>query len=144
MELKPTSAHQADHREVCEALAVVLREQLSVPAQAGLYLASRDAGLQPSVAFWLLALEQGPGFVSPQNFPWTLANGPAAQLAIALGIQGPNYTFVGDDSAWEAALEQAQWDCTAGLVTEALVVAIHFDDPTGWKSQLITATTTPG
>lgn len=123
---KEPAIPQADHRAFCDYLAQELGHGVEVPESTGLYLASPDAGMQPSVAFWALALEQGPGFMSPQNFPWTLANSPAAHLAIALGIRGPNFTFVGAESATAAAVEQAEWDLEAGLVNRALVLTVHF------------------
>ena len=116
----------SNHDELCKAFAEHIGSGITEPANTGLYLASSNAGMMPSVQFWQLAQEQGPGFMSPQNFPWTLANAPASCLAIALDLQGPNYTFLGDASASQAALEQAHYDLEAGIIRHALIVAVDF------------------
>lgn len=133
---KENTGLQSNHQVICTRLVEDLAGLVKRPESTGLYLASPDAGMQPSVAFWALALEQGPGFMSPQNFPWTLANSPAAHLAIALGLQGPSFTFLGNDSVWEAALEQANWDLEEGLVEQALVVQISFHGEGSHKFEL--------
>ena len=131
------------HQEVCDELARLLQSSILNAATTGLYLASPDAGMQPSVAFWKLALEQGPGFVSPQNFPLTLANGPAAMLSIKLGLKGPCYTLLGEESALESARDHAQWDLENNIISCGVVLWIDFsfcaENETSYRYEIISA-----
>ncbi len=95
------------------------------PELTGLYLATKDAGVQASIQFWKDGLRDGLGFANPRDFPRTLANSPSSRLAIQHRLCGPNYILVGGDEATIAALEQAQDDLVEGLVESALV--IRFD-----------------
>jgi len=95
------------------------------PEATGLYLATSDAGTQASIQFWADGLRDGLGFANPRDFHLTLANSPAAHLAIRYQLRGPNYTLVGGGDATLAALEQAQDDLEAGLIEAAVV--IRFD-----------------
>lgn len=91
----------------------------------GLYLATTDAGVQASIQFWADGLRDGLGFANPRDFPFTLANSPAARIAIRHNLRGPNYTLIGGDEATVAVLEQAQDDLEIRLINFALV--IRFD-----------------
>ena len=92
----------------------------------GIYVISPNAGMHESVAFWKQALEQGPGFMSPQNFPWTLSNGPATYLARQLDAHGPNVTIVGD---WiNPILPCVRHDIQSGKCRNALVAFINFSN----------------
>lgn len=95
------------------------------PDSTGLYLATADAGVQASIQFWADGLRDGLGFANPHDFPFTLANSPAAQIALRHNLRGPNYTLIGGDEATFAALEHAQDDLTIPIVDHALV--IRFD-----------------
>lgn len=92
----------------------------------GIYTVSPNAGTFASVAFWRRALDEGPGFMSPQHFPWTLANAPAAYLARKLGAHGPNVTFVGETSS--AAFLHAHMDIRAGRCRRGLVLLVRFGE----------------
>ena len=65
------------------------------PAKTAIYLFTPDAGVHHSVGLWKNALEHGPDFANPRNFPWTLASCPASFLARSLKAFGPNTTLIG-------------------------------------------------
>lgn len=60
-----------------------------------------------------ILLERGPGRISPFFIPMMIANMGAAQIAIQLGLGGPNYTVVNacaaSANALGAALRTIQW-----------------------------------
>jgi len=116
----------ANHQAVCQSIIDTLSTHVSQSKSTGIYLATSNAGMQPSILFWKLALEQGVGFMSPQNFPWTLANAPSANIALGLKLHGPNYTFIGDESALIAAKEQAIWDLEDELIESYIVISLNF------------------
>ena len=121
----------SSHESVCEAIATaILQSGIATESQGetGIYLVSPDAGAAPAVSFWALAREQGPAFLSPINFPWTLANGPATFLARRLNAHGPNITLVGSDIA--AAETQARNDLQRGMCDRALLIYIEFGNST--------------
>ena len=95
------------------------------PDRIGLYLATADAGAAASVSFWAEALREGPGFVNPRDFPWTLANSPASFLAMRFNLQGPSYTLGGHADATLSAFQHAASDLASHRVDQALV--IRFD-----------------
>ncbi|WCJ58036.1 hypothetical protein NXS98_09885 [Fontisphaera persica] len=64
-----------------------------------------------------------PATASPMLFPETVLNAPASHLAALLGVMGPVYTLIGDDTAFLSGLAlAAQW-LSAGRVERCLVVA---------------------
>jgi hypothetical protein len=106
----------------------------SVLTQAGLradalYVATSDGGAREALAFWAAAQETGFAFANPGGFPWTLANSATGRISQALGIVGPCTTYVGGDDAVLAAGLDAADDVGSGLVTSALVVSLHGEDP---------------
>ncbi len=68
--------------------------------------------------------QQGPLSVSPALFTESVANAPAAQVAIACGALGPNLTVVQRDSGPLIAVAQAAAEITAGRVSRAVVIAV--------------------
>jgi 3-oxoacyl-(acyl-carrier-protein) synthase len=74
-----------------------------------------------SVSFWAEALREGPGFVNPRDFPWTLANSPASCLAMRFNLQGPCYTLGGRADATLSAFQHAANDLASQRVDHALV-----------------------
>lgn len=93
----------------------------------GIYLATSNSGVKPSIDFWKSALEKGPGFVFPFSFPWTLANYPSGHIARALKVKGPNYTIVGNAEALLACLDHAFFDLRTKEVKNALIFTIDFE-----------------
>lgn len=96
------------------------------PDHLGVYVVSPNAGTHASVFFWQQALRQGPGLLSPLNFPWTLANAPAAYIARKLGAHGPNVTLVGESSS--AAFLHAYADIRSGRCHKGLILLVRFGD----------------
>lgn len=71
---------------------------------------------------------QSPATASPVLFPETVYNAPSSHLAAVLGVDGPNYTLVGDPSVFVSALGQAGgWLCH-DEIDAALVVGAEEPD----------------
>ncbi|MGH8068336.1 MAG: hypothetical protein ACRERE_24500 [Candidatus Entotheonellia bacterium] len=127
MRWRYTTGEPRDFIKAAEWLAEQV--QLLLPAcyqpdRTGLYLATAEAGAAASVSFWADALREGPGFVNPGDFPWTLANSPAGYLAMRFNLQGPSYTLAGRADAMFSAFQHAD-DLASARVDHALV--IRFD-----------------
>lgn len=90
----------------------------------GLYVATERSGGEEAVDFWTDAHERGLAFSNPRAFPTTIVNALAGEISRTLGIDGPNYTFVGLDSALLEASKQARVDLDEARVPGALVVQI--------------------
>lgn len=99
------------------------------PERMGVYLASADAGVQPSLDFWREAVATGVGFANPAAFPWTLASSPASHIALDLHLQGPNLTIVGGGEAALAVIQHALGDLARGRIDHALVGALGLLGP---------------
>lgn len=69
-------------------------------------------------------LNEGPLSVSPAQFMESVANAPAAQVAIACRALGPNVTVVQREAGPLIAVAQAAAEIVAGRVSRALVVAV--------------------
>jgi hypothetical protein len=114
--------------EISNTLQLWLQEYKYVEEKTGLYLATSNAGVYESIAFWKSALIHSPGFANPANFNWTLSNGPASFLSRKLQIKGPCYTLIGNSQAVEGCLYHANTDFKAGTITSALIVALDIFD----------------
>lgn len=68
--------------------------------------------------------QEGPLSVSPALFTESVANAPAAQVAIACRALGPNVTVVQRDAGPLIAVAQAAAEITTGRASRALVIAI--------------------
>jgi 3-oxoacyl-[acyl-carrier-protein] synthase II len=87
-------------------------------------------------------VKNGQRFASPNLFPETVFNSPASHVAAVLGVAGPCYSVVGDDSAWVNAIRVAASWLATGLVDHALVIGAVELDPividafvrVGWMS----------
>jgi 3-oxoacyl-(acyl-carrier-protein) synthase len=121
---------------VCEATSAVIRPWTSSLdlSRTGIYTATSNAGITSSVAFWQLALEQEPRFMSPIHFPWTLASTPAAAIAMHLHITGPNYTLMGHDEAVAGIIEQSWIDIRNDIIENALLLAVDLGASTSEMS----------
>jgi len=69
------------------------------PDRTGPCRATADPGAAASVSLWGDALQAGPGFVNPRDFPWTLANSPGSLLAGRFTLPGPRYMLTGRTNA---------------------------------------------
>lgn len=67
---------------------------------------------------------EGPLSVSPALFTESVANAPAAQVAIVCRALGPNLTVVQREASPLIAVAQAAAEITAGRVSRALVIAV--------------------
>jgi 3-oxoacyl-(acyl-carrier-protein) synthase len=126
--VQPTSERAASAQELSVAIATAIRPLLNTAIDGdarGIYLATGDAGVSVSVAFWAAALVETPRFASPAEFPWTLANAPASLLARELALRGPNYTLVGEADAMLAALEHAIDDLSRAIIDEAVLIGCN-------------------
>jgi len=68
---------------------------------------------------------------NPRDALRCLPVNPLCQIAIALGIQGPNAHFVGDGDALMHALVLAETDLAVGAARAAIVVAFEAEGPDG-------------
>jgi 3-oxoacyl-[acyl-carrier-protein] synthase II len=74
--------------EALEGAGIVARER------TGIVLGTNSAGIQP-VAEFLATIHTGGGRAAPPIlFPYTVANAPASQCALHLGLRGPNLTII--------------------------------------------------
>lgn len=74
-----------------------------------------------SRAFFEPVLKDGPGAASPALFPDTVYNSSLSHVASVLGIDGPAYAVIGDDSALVTALSVARTWLTLGTADRVLV-----------------------
>ena len=73
----------------------------------GIVLGSTMGSIHSIANFDLEALREGPRYVNPAQFPNTVINSPASQLAIRFGIRGLNATVGTGFAASYSALEYA-------------------------------------
>jgi len=85
--------------------------------------------LVPTGRFYQGVVKHGQRFASPNVFPETVFNSPTSHLAAVLGVVGPSYTVVADDTAWVSALNVAATWLANGLVENVLVVSGEELDP---------------
>lgn len=94
----------------------------TVSPDLGIIFCTMAGPLNYTRRFYAEALRD-PATASPMLFPETVLNAPASHLAALLGITGPVYTLIGDDTAFLSGLGlAAQW-LMAGRVAHCLVVA---------------------
>lgn len=115
-------------KEVSENIRKWLEESGSPAEKTGLYLATSNAGVAESIAFWKNALEHSPRFTNPANFNWTLSNGPASLLSRLLKIKGPCHTLIGKSGALTGCFFHASDDLEAGIVSTALIAGLDIHE----------------
>jgi 3-oxoacyl-[acyl-carrier-protein] synthase II len=76
-------------------------------AELGLVCGTMFGGVHSIAAFDWSGLTEGPGFVSPMEFPNTVINAPAGQAAIKHKLRGVNSTICAGLSSGLAAIEYA-------------------------------------
>ena len=79
--------------------------------------------------FYEGVIKSGPRFASPNVFPETVFNSPTSHVASVLGVAGPCYSILGDESAWVNAVGVAGTWLASGLVEHALVIGAEEFDP---------------
>jgi len=116
-------ASPISHFTVAAALEALGNPQVPSPApNLGIIFCTMAGPLNYTRRFYTEALRD-PATASPMLFPETVLNAPASHLAALLGVTGPVYTLIGDDTAPLSALAlAAQW-LNTGKVERCLVVA---------------------
>ena len=99
------------------------------PAKLGIVSAFHTGVLVPTGKFYQGVVKHGQRFASPNVFPEAVFNSPTSHLAAVLGVVGPSYTVVADDTAWITALNVAATWLANGLVEDVLVVSGEELDP---------------
>ena len=99
------------------------------PARVGIVAAYGTGAVVLSRRFFEGVIKNGQRFASPNLFPETVFNSPTSHLAAVLGVAGPCYSVVGDESAWVNAIGVAATWLANGTVEHALVVGAEEFDP---------------
>ncbi|HTS16349.1 MAG TPA: beta-ketoacyl-[acyl-carrier-protein] synthase family protein [Verrucomicrobiae bacterium] len=99
------------------------------PSTLGIVAAYHTGTLVPTGQFFQGVVKNGQRFGSPNVFPETVFNAPTSHLATALGVAGPAYSVLSDDTAWVAAINVAATWLANRLVEHVLVVAGEELDP---------------
>jgi 3-oxoacyl-(acyl-carrier-protein) synthase len=92
--------------------------------RTGILLGTGSAGAGPLTEFERQMAVESPEMASPFLFPNTVANAPASQAAIELGIKGPNVTITQKDPAALNALFYARMLLADGRADALLVGAV--------------------
>lgn len=122
------SETEIDAADIFGGLADVISSCYSndaFPAKTAIYLFTPDAGVYHSIGLWENALEHGPDFANPRNFPWTLASCPASFLARNLNAHGPNTTLIGGIENLPQIEEWLQLHAAQELIEVAIVVYLQ-------------------
>ncbi|MDH7500636.1 MAG: beta-ketoacyl-[acyl-carrier-protein] synthase family protein [candidate division NC10 bacterium] len=75
--------------------------------KVGVILGSGLSGLVSTEAFFRSLLDLGPSGANPMFFPNTVPNAPASQVAIEMGLKGPNVTLSHKEVSGENAIAYA-------------------------------------
>ncbi len=126
-ELPKSKARRLDRGSQYAVVAVrqLLADSLYTVAgreeRTGILLGTGSAGVGPLVEFERQMAVESPDAASPFLFPNTVANAPASQAAIEVGIKGPNVTITQKDPAALNALFYARMLLADGR-SDALIV----------------------
>ena len=84
-------------------------EQAGLPSRdrTGVILGTNSAGSIPVAEFLSTIAAGGPAAAPPILFPYTVANAPASQCALNLGLKGPNLTIVQKEGSSIGAITTA-------------------------------------
>jgi 3-oxoacyl-[acyl-carrier-protein] synthase II len=114
-------------------LAAAQQALASSPAlrrdRLGIVVAFNTGAVVATRRFFEGIIKNGQRFASPNIFPETVFNSPTSHVAAVLGVAGPCYSLVGDDTAWVDAIRVAASWLTNGLVEHALVIGAEELDP---------------
>ena len=77
------------------------------PAETGVVLGTMTAGADPLREFLECRFQEGSEALSPMLFATTVANAPASQCSIHLGLRGPNLTLSQMEASGLAAIVRA-------------------------------------
>jgi 3-oxoacyl-[acyl-carrier-protein] synthase II len=81
-----------------------LSDSPALREEAGVVLGSGLSGLVSTESFFRSLLEFGPAGANPMLFPSTVPNAPASQVAIEMGLKGPNVTLSHKEVSGENAV----------------------------------------
>ncbi len=101
----------------------------ALPAGTGVYFATAFGAVRFSEELVRRILLEGPESASPFLFPETVANAPAAQIAIACGARGPSVTVTQREAGPLLALGMAARDIARGRVRLAIAGAVEEAGP---------------
>jgi len=114
-------------------LAAAQQALASSPAlrreRMGIVVAFNTGAVVATRRFFEGIIKNGQRFASPNIFPETVFNSPTSHVAAVLGVAGPCYSLVGDDTAWVDAIRVAAIWLTNELVEHALVIGAQELDP---------------
>ena len=99
------------------------------PASLGIVAAFGTGAVIPTRRFYENVIKSGPRFASPNIFPETVFNSPTSHIASVLGVSGPCYSVLGDESAWVNAVGIAATWLATDVVEYALVIGAEEFDP---------------
>jgi 3-oxoacyl-[acyl-carrier-protein] synthase III len=98
-------------------------------AKLGIVAAFHTGLIVATRRFYEGILKNGQRFASPNLFPETVFNSATSHLATVLGVSGPCYSVLGDDSAWVNAVGVAACWLANRSVEHALVIGAEEFDP---------------
>lgn len=101
-----------------------LSEQQPLGERAAIYSATSFGSPQVTQQLLQAILTQGPQAASPFLFPESVANAPAAQIAIACGARGANVTLTQREAGGLRALSRAALEVRRGRADIALVAVV--------------------
>jgi hypothetical protein len=94
----------------------------------GIVAAFGTGAVVPTRKFYEGVIKSGPRFASPNVFPETVFNSPTSHVAAVLGVNGPCYSVVADETAWVSAISVAATWLATGTCEHVLVIgAEEFD-----------------
>jgi 3-oxoacyl-[acyl-carrier-protein] synthase II len=100
-----------------------------LPARTGVYIGTAFGAVRVSEEIVGQILGPGPEAASPALFPETVANAPAAQVAIACGARGPSVAVTQSEASALLAVGMAARDLAGGRVDLALAGAVDETGP---------------
>jgi hypothetical protein len=99
------------------------------PKSLGIVAAFGTGAVIQTRKFYEGVIKNGARFASPNLFPETVFNSPTSHVAAVLGVSGPCYSVLGDESAWVNAIGVAQTWLSSGVVEHVLVIGAEEFDP---------------
>jgi 3-oxoacyl-(acyl-carrier-protein) synthase len=95
----------------------------------GIVAAFGTGAVIPTRKFYEGVIKSGPRFASPNIFPETVFNSATSHVATVLGVNGPCYSMVADETAWVSAISVAATWLATGTCENVLVIGAEEFDP---------------
>jgi 3-oxoacyl-[acyl-carrier-protein] synthase II len=99
------------------------------PKSLGIVAAFGTGAVIQTRKFYEGVIKKGARFASPNLFPETVFNSPTSHVAAVLGVSGPCYSVLGDESAWVNAVGVAATWLSNRVVEHVLVIGAEEFDP---------------